>query len=117
MKLPREVIATAHRTGARTADGSEHWSTNFIFPVGWTSKDHRKVAVVEPDSGWPPARNYWVGDGEGFITFLIFLFLAIANWAFLWGEVQEELPGIPPPSEPTFQQTLGAPPEAPPLGQ
>eukprot|EP00941_MAST-03F_sp_MAST-3F-sp1_P006419 g6419.t1 len=111
IKLPREVIPPAQRTGAEKPNGSEEWSTSFIFPAGWTSKDHRKVAVVEPDPGWSLGRSHFVGSGSACVAFLLLCFLSFLNWLVLTvDEASSSAPGASSIPESKVIPTLDAPP-------
>jgi hypothetical protein len=115
IKLPREVIPSKYRTGQQRADGSESWAQRFIYPAGWTSSDHRKVAVVEGDPGWPAARTHWIGDGGACAAILFVVCLVVLNWLVLGEDAAADAADAPSPG-PKILPSIEGPGPAPSIG-
>jgi len=58
MQLPRVVVKSSTvRRGQVAPNGSEKWSSTFMYPIGWSPDNFRKVVLLEGDHCWEMGRN------------------------------------------------------------
>lgn len=71
--LPRLVT----KGGREDPDGRESWSSTFMYPIGWSPRNFRKVVLLEGDRKWEMGRSHRVAMDARWVCLVGVLVLAI----------------------------------------
>ena len=77
MILPRVVIGRRGAEGYEPS-GEESWSSTYLYPIGWSPDNYRKVVLLEGDDRWEMGRNRAATAVCGTRTILLVALLLLA---------------------------------------